>query len=114
MFCANYTIKRGDTLYSISRQQNVPVDAIISANPFINVYNLQIGDMICLPISIPGNTYIDTTTYEVVEGDSLGQILEDNGADLGDFMQLNDLYSIYLEPGSTVRIPIYGEDDIIF
>lgn len=114
MFCVNYTIKRGDTLYSISRQQNVPVDAIINANPFINVYNLRVGDMICLPVSVPGNNYTNNTTYTVEEGDTLGHILEINGVELGDFMQLNDLNSIYLQPGTTVQIPIYDEDDISF
>lgn len=44
-----YTIKAGDTLYSISRMYNVPVAEITRANPYINVYNLRINDRICIP-----------------------------------------------------------------
>ena len=44
-----YVIKNGDTLYSISRRYNVPLALILRANPYVDVYNLQIGDEICVP-----------------------------------------------------------------
>ncbi len=110
MFCTNYTIKKGDTLYSISRQYRVPVSAIINANPFVNVYNLQVGEVICLPVGIPQNNYTNYTTYLVEEGDSLGSVLDKSGAEIGDFMQLNDIYSIYLLPGSTVKVPVIDDE----
>lgn len=44
-----HVVKAGDTLYSISRMYNVPVAAIMRANPYINVYNLRINDQICIP-----------------------------------------------------------------
>ena len=44
-----YVIKKGDTLYSISRRYNVPLALILRANPYVDVYNLQIGDEICVP-----------------------------------------------------------------
>ncbi len=109
MFCTNYVIKKGDTLYSISRKNSIPVGAIINANPFVNVYNLQIGEVICLPIGIPQNNFSDYTMYTVEEGDTLGSVLKKNGCEMGDFMQLNDANSIHLEPGTTVQIPVYDE-----
>lgn len=45
-----YTIQRGDTLYKLSRQYNVALSTIMNANPNINVYNLQVGQRVCIPI----------------------------------------------------------------
>lgn len=45
-----HTIKRGDTLYLLSRRYNVSVNDIMNANRNINIYNLRIGDEICIPI----------------------------------------------------------------
>lgn len=47
-----YVIKEGDTLYNISRTYEVSVSDLIMANPYINVYNLQINDEICIPKAI--------------------------------------------------------------
>lgn len=44
-----YTIKKGDTLYEISRKHNVALALLLRANPYIDVFNLQIGDTICIP-----------------------------------------------------------------
>ena len=44
-----HVIKKGDTLYKISKQYNVKVSALILANPYVNIYNLQVGDTICIP-----------------------------------------------------------------
>ncbi len=47
-----HVIKEGDTLYQLSRQHNVPLALILRANPFTDVYNLQVGDEICIPTMI--------------------------------------------------------------
>ena len=44
-----YTIQQGDTLYKLSRRYNVPLSTMMNANPNINVYNLQVGQQICIP-----------------------------------------------------------------
>ncbi len=106
MFCTNYVIKKGDTLYSISRQTNVPVSAIINANPFINVYSLQVGEVICVPVGVPMNEYTGTITYTVKEGDTLGSILNQFQIAIGDLMQLNDVNKVYLLPGTTMVVPV--------
>ncbi len=51
-----HTIKRGDTLYLLSRYYNVTINDIMRANANVNVYNLQIGDQICIPIRRPAPT----------------------------------------------------------
>ena len=114
MFCLSYEIKQGDTLYSISRRYNVNIDAIIKANPFINVYNLRIGDLINLPC-IPQSKYAHFTTYLIEDGDTLGSVIEKNNINLADLLEINDINSISLMPGTTISVPIQGvgEDEII-
>lgn len=44
-----YTIRAGDTFYSLARRFNVTVNDIIAANPGVDPENLQIGQVICIP-----------------------------------------------------------------
>ena len=46
----HYQIRSGDTFYILSQRYNVTVDAIMRANPGVNPNNLQIGQIICIPI----------------------------------------------------------------
>lgn len=48
-----HTIKKGDTLYEISREHKVPLSMLLRANPYVDVFNLQVGDTICVPIKKP-------------------------------------------------------------
>jgi len=111
MYCINYVIKKGDSLYSLSRQYNVSIDSIINANPLVNVYNLQVDEVICIPVSVPQNNYTNYTTYLVEEEDTLGSVLDKNNINLADLMEFNDLNNIRLEPGSTLQVPIIGEGE---
>lgn len=63
-----HTIKRGDTLYLLSRHYNVTINDIMRANANINVYNLQVGDQICIPVRRPNPSIPNI----------LGQILNPN------------------------------------
>lgn len=46
-----YSAQKGDTLYSLSRRYNTPLALILRANPYVDVYNLQVGDEICIPVN---------------------------------------------------------------
>ncbi|MCC8081264.1 MAG: LysM domain-containing protein [Lachnospiraceae bacterium] len=46
-----HVIQKGDTLYRLSGQYHVSVFDIMYKNPYANVYNLQVGDEICIPVS---------------------------------------------------------------
>lgn len=52
-----YTIKQGDTLYKLANEYSTTVDAIIYANPQIEVENLTIGEEIIIPFGsiVPTN-----------------------------------------------------------
>ena len=44
-----HTAEKGDTLYKIGKKYGVSVSALFFANPYVDVYNLQAGDEICIP-----------------------------------------------------------------
>lgn len=45
-----HVIEKGDTLYLLARRYHVSVSSIMYANPYVNIYNLQIGDELCIPV----------------------------------------------------------------
>lgn len=106
MYCVEYVIQKGDTLYSISRHFGVSISSLMEANPLVNVYNLREGEILCIPVSIPSNQYTNHTTYQVQDGDTLGSVLKQNGIGLADFMQQNSLDEIYLMPGKMLTVPV--------
>ena len=60
-----HTVRKGDTLYRISRMYGVSLEQVMDANPDVNVYNLPVGSMICVPMAAaagempgPGNSYV--------------------------------------------------------
>ena len=51
-----HVIRDGDSLYSLSQKYHVPLTQVMYANPFVDIYNLQIGDEICIPVSLRDET----------------------------------------------------------
>lgn len=50
--CAyEYTVKRGDSFYLISKRLGVSLRDLIAANPAINPARLMVGDVLCIPLS---------------------------------------------------------------
>jgi peptidoglycan endopeptidase LytF len=48
-----YIIQAGDTFFLLSQRFNVPLDAILAANPGVDPNNLQIGQRVCIPSGVP-------------------------------------------------------------
>ncbi len=49
--CAyQYTVKRGDSYYLISKRLGVPLRDLMAANPNINPARLMVGDVLCIPM----------------------------------------------------------------
>ena len=44
-----HVVQKGDTLYELGKHYHVSVTQLMFANPFVDVYNLQIGDELCIP-----------------------------------------------------------------
>ena len=67
-----YTVKKGDTLYSIANNYKVKVDDIKKINNKLN-NNLSIGEILVIPSNTTSEN-INTTTYTVKYGDTLYSI----------------------------------------
>jgi len=91
-----YTVKSGDTLYSIADKYNTSVNEIKSLNNLSNNV-LSIGQLLKIPESI-NNIYI------VKKGDTLWSIANDNNISVNKLKELNNLVSNTLSIGQQLLI----------
>ncbi|MBR7041879.1 MAG: LysM peptidoglycan-binding domain-containing protein [Bacilli bacterium] len=108
----SYTIKKGDTLYSIAKANNVPIDTIISDNNLTS-NNLNVGKV--LKIRIPNNTIIEecygsdytpqkTQNYIVKSGDNLYSIAKKFNTTVDEIKRKNNLKTNTLSIGQKLII----------
>ncbi|QAT42454.1 LysM peptidoglycan-binding domain-containing protein [Aminipila luticellarii] len=108
-----YTIKPGDTLYSICKQYSVSVCDLMMANRIQNPYNLRIGTKICIPGEMdptagmePAEPACQGTLYTVERGDTLYMIAKMHGVTLNAIMEANpDIDPYNLRVGMKLCIP---------
>ena len=105
-----YTIKKGDTLYSISGRFKVPLARILRANPYIDIYNLQIGEQICIPKCPTCNPFY-LMSYIIKADETLLDILNRFGIELEDLLKYNNLNGMMLQAGSRLQIPVKKEGE---
>lgn len=103
--CRGYihVVVAGDTLYKIARKYDVKLFDIMRLNPYVNVYNLQVGDEICIPTmaSKPEKTYI------VNEGDTIAKVLKAFDVGFEDLARWNPtLMEIELPEGLILKMPL--------
>lgn len=63
-----HVIKQGETLYQLSRRYRVPLALILRANPYVDVYNLQVGQEICIPVTRPFNGMVCMPVHQRNDG----------------------------------------------
>lgn len=109
----NYTVKRGDTLYSIARTYNTTVDQIIKDNN-LSTQVLSIGQN--LKIRTPKGVSVEECfgvdyepptnyqTYTVKKGDSLYQIAKKFNTSVDNIKRKNNLTSNNLSIGQILKI----------
>ena len=117
----NYIVKKGDTLYSIAKANNISVDTLIKDNSITN-NNISIGQI--LKIRLPGsdtiaieecigpdytppdtNTTPIVTTYTVKSGDNLYSIAKKYNTSASAIMLANNLPNTNLSIGQKLKIP---------
>ena len=70
----------------------------------MNIYNLQIGDEICIPTDVYEEE--ERRYYSTKAGDNLSMILENMDTDIAKLFEFNkELYNITLPLGTILRIP---------
>ena len=115
----NYIVKRGDTLYSIARDNNISVDTIIKDNA-LGGNVLQIGMNLKIRVPSLENMVVEecigpdytppvstnpTISYTVKSGDSLYAIANRYKTTVSEIMKLNNLTSTNLMIGQQLKIP---------
>ena len=91
------TVRKGDTLYSISRRYNVPIRDLVEANGLTPPYTLTIGRV----LRMPGARY-----HTVAKGDTLYSISKKYDVDLRSLSRINRLNEPYtLAIGQRLVLP---------
>ena len=122
----NYTVKKGDNLYSIARNYNISVDTIIKDNNLIG-NNLSIGQVLKIRIgnneiieqcfgesyTPPSNT-TSTTNYIVRKGDNLYSIANRFNTSVTAIMNLNNLTNNNLSIGQVLKIPNASSNNNVY
>ncbi|SDJ51102.1 LysM peptidoglycan-binding domain-containing protein [Salimicrobium halophilum] len=94
-----YTVKRGDTLYSIARTYGVSVSAIVEANNILNPALIRVGQQLKIPDA-------SSSRYTVKPGDNMYRIALNHGVTLAELARANSISSPYLiHPGQVLIIP---------
>ena len=99
----NYTVVKGDSLYSIANKYETSVDILKDINN-LEGNNLTIGQIIKIPTS---TTSSDTNynNYTVVKGDSLYSIANKFNTSVNTIKDFNNLTSNTLTIGQVLKIP---------
>ena len=112
----NYTVKKGDNLYSIARNFNIDVATIVKDNS-LNTTNLSIGQNLkirsknseaieeCFGMEYNPPDNISTSNYTVVKGDSLYKIANKFNTSVSELIRLNNLTSNNLSIGKVLKVP---------
>ena len=95
-----YTVKKGDSLYSIAMQFGVSVDDLIQVNQLTSTV-LQIGDQ----LKIPKEDTSGSSTYVVQRGDTLYSIAAKYNVTVSDLKNANQLTSNVITVGQELIIP---------
>jgi len=93
-----YTVKAGDTLYSIANKNNTTVDNLKVINN-LDSNTLSVGQVLKLPSK---NTNV---TYIVKKGDSLYSIAREFGTTVSALQELNNLSTTTLSIGQKLLLP---------
>ena len=96
----NYTVKAGDTLFSVARAYNTTVSNILKFNRIPDPNLIHAGQAIVIPLSPP-----ESIIYTVKQGDTLYHIAAAHGATVSNLIKYNYLaapYTIY--PGQQLVV----------
>ncbi len=98
-----HVVQDGDTLYKIAKQYDVKLFDLMRLNPYVNVYNLQRGDEICIP-AIPMRP---EKTYVVNQGDTIQRVMQVLDFDFDTLARWNPmLKDIELPEGLIISVPL--------
>lgn len=108
-----YTVKSGDTLYSIARRFNLTVDTLKKLNN-LKSNTLSVGQVLILGEEEEIKpTPDDAIVYTVQLGDTLYKIANQYNVSVADIIELNNLGTTILNVGQQILIPNKSTDTVI-
>lgn len=96
-----YIVKKGDTLYSISRKLNISVDTLKSLNK-LNSNDIYVGQQLIL---VEPENQVEYDIYTVKKGDSLWSISQKYNITVNELIKLNNLDNTTLQINQTLKVP---------
>ena len=96
-----YSVKAGDTLYSIARNFDVSVESILTLNK-LNSTGLTIGQQLLIPTN--GIEIVGVVNYTIKPGDTLWKIANNCNVTVDDIVKLNNLDSTVIYPGQIIKL----------
>lgn len=105
-----YVIRAGDTYFRLAQRFNTTVAAISAANPGVNPNNLQIGQVICIPVVAPAPICPPgTMLYTIKAGDTFFALAARFGTTVEAIIRVNPgVDPNNLQIGQVVCIPMAG------
>jgi len=101
--CYGVRVRKGDTLYSLSKRYDVPMRAMIEENNLKPPYTLSIGQYLVLP---------RVETYRVRRGDTLYSIATKHGMTVSSLAKINGIGAPYtIHRGDVLKISSWAEED---
>lgn len=99
-----YTVKSGDTLYSIARKYEISVNQLKEFNNLVS-NSLSVGQTLKIPNSSSSTDTGTGVQYIVVSGDSLYSIAKKYNTTVDEIKKLNNLSGNNLSIGQILKIP---------
>lgn len=101
-----YTVKKGDTLYGISKQFNTSMQTIRELNSLTND-NIYPGQVLIISAGSDSNPS-ECVVYTVKKGDNLYNIAKKYDTTVDDIKRFNNLSTNNLSIGQQLKIPCYN------
>jgi hypothetical protein len=100
-----HQVKSGDTLYKIAKMHGIKVRDLMLSNPYVNVYQLQPGDELCVPVFAPSNQG-NLKPYRAGKTETLGTVMKKNKIKCEELLQYNpNLLDLPIKEGVVLMIP---------
>lgn len=101
-----HVLRKGETLYSLSRTYDVPVSEIAKANKIADPNKLRAGQKLVIPVPAKSaGARSDASSYTVKKGDTLFAIARAHGVTVSEIRALNNLSaSAVIKPGDQLAL----------